>query len=243
MINFIFKLALILGTNLIISIPLYAKSVEQKQLNFPIKSEELMQGEIHYFYAQLSPRKLVVTHPELFDIDSLSLIQENNVTLVVSKVVSVVQKPAGFFDDKQMSDEKFVAFMLGDQKIKKAGPAAYLVTVPGEGITYKMQSFFDADDVSTLPNSKVIRAVSAAKKLDVISQGASTIMFTEKTNYSKYSEGAVSVSSFIPLKESKTLMITYNIWAMDAKAMKENDIKENFLTEIAAIKRLMEEYK
>lgn len=238
------KFVFVFSLNLIISVPIYAKTVEQKNINFPIKTEDLLKGEVHYFFEILSPRKLAVKYAEAFELDALSLIQENNIMMVMNKSVTIIDKPVGFFDDKQMSDEKFLAHILGEQKIKKLGPSSYKVIVPGEaGYSYKMNSFFDADDVSTLPNSKVIRAVSAAKKLDVISQSASTIMFVEKTNFTKYTEGGVSVSSFIPMKENKTLIITYNLWAIKKPFVLEKVLKSNFLSEIEAVKELMNSYK
>lgn len=226
------------------AVPLYAAPVDQKTLNFSVTPEKLMKGEIHFYHEILTPRKLVVKYPDLFDLDALSLIQESNVMMVVSKSVSVVNKPVGFFDDSQMNDERFVAHMMGEQKVKRLAPDTYTVSVPGAGgVKYRMQSYFDSDDISTLPNSKVTRAITAAKKLDVISQSASTIMFTEKSHFSKYTEGGVSVSSFIPLKENKTIIITYNLWAVKKNFAIENALKSNFLREIEATRDLVESFK
>lgn len=240
----VYKLTLIFTLNLLLSVPLYAKVVEQKDLSFPIQPEKLLSGEIHTYFSILSPRKLAVQYPELFNLDSLSLNQEDGVVLVVSKSVSVVSKPVGFFDDKQMVEEKYVSHILGEQKVAKLSPDSFKVTVPGSAsYTYKMQSFFDADDVSTLPNSKVIRAVTAARNLDVISKSASTIMFSEKTNYSKYVEGGVTVSSFIPLKETKTMIITYNLYAIKKKFALSKVLRQSFHDEALAVKGLVESYK
>lgn len=240
----IYKLLFIFTINLLASVPLYANVVEQKDLNFPLQTEKLLKGEVHTYFSILSPRKLAVQYPELFNLDSLSLNQEQDVVLVMSKTVSVVSKPVGFFDDKQMVEEKFVAHIMGEQKVSKLSPDTFKITVPGsDSYSYKLQSFFDADDVSTLPNSKVIRAVTAARNLDVISKSASTIMFSEKTNYSKLVEGGVSVSSFIPLKENKTLIITYNLYAIKKKFALQKVLHRSFLEEAVAVKDLIESFK
>jgi hypothetical protein len=235
-------LIFVLTINLIISLPIYARAVEQKKLNFPVQTQELLDGEVHYSAIIISPRKLVVKHPELFDLDALSLIQESNVMMLVTKTVSIVNKPVGFFDQKQLMDVKYLGHIMGEQKIKTLGPSSFQVTVPGTpAYSYKMQSFFDADDVSTLPNSKVTQAVNAAKKLDVISQGASTIMFTEKNQFTKFTEGGITVSSFIPMKETKTLIISYDLWAIKKPFDSKNLIK-NYIQEISAVKSLIESY-
>jgi hypothetical protein len=237
-----YKLIIVFTINLMISVPIYAKAIEQKNVDFQVKPDALLKGDVHYFFEMISPNKLALSHPEIFELDSLSLVQESNVMMVVNKSVMVVNKPVGFFDDKQLLEDKYVNHIMGEQKVKRLNTDAFRVT--GEdGYSYKMQSFFDADDVSTLPNSKVIRAVTAAKKLDVISQSASTIMFTEKTNYTKYVEGGVSVSSFIPMKENKTLVITYNVYAVKKAFALSKVLKSNFLSEVGALKTLQENFK
>lgn len=244
MLQFASKFALILVINLLISVPLYAKIVEHKRVDFPVNPEALLNGEIHYFFSILSPRKLAVQYPVIFELDSLSLLQETDVMMVITKTVNLVNKPVGFFEEKQLLDEKYIKHIMGEQKIKKLSMDSYHVEVPArESYTYKIQSFFDSDDVSTLPNSRIIRAVSAAKKLDVISQGASTIMFTEKTNFTRYTHGGVSVSSYIPMKENKTMVITYNLWAVKKKFATKKALKAPFLKEIEAVKALQESFQ
>ena len=238
------KLVAVLILNLIISIPVYARLGKQDKLQFPIKTDELMKGDILFYTEILSPRKMATTHPELFEIDSLSLLQEPESIIVVSKSVFVVNKPVGFFDDKQLSDEKFVAHMSGDQKIQKTAPDTFKITVPGEfAQTYKLQMFFDADDVSTLPNSKITRAVDGAKKLDIISQGASSIMFTEQTQFSKFIIGAVSVTSYIPLKEEKTLVIQYQLKVLKKGVVSEKKIRVGLEDEMMATRDFLESFK
>lgn len=239
-----YKLIFISAITLIASASLSAKVVEQKNVNFPIQADDLLRGEIHYYFGVFGPRDLAAQRAELYELDSLSLASEADVKIMVTKSVMVVNRPVGFFDDKQLMEESYVTFMAGGQKVKKLGPDSYRISAPGtEGQSYKMTSYFDADDVSTLPNSKVIRAVTAAKKLDVISQSASSIMFTEKTNFTKFTEGAVSVSSFVPMKENKTLIITYNLYGIQKKYMDEKLLKKNFLDEVEATKNLLEKFK
>src|SRR5688572_10421018 len=99
----------------------FAQVVEQNRIDFPIKADELLKGEIHTYFSILSPQKLAVQHADVFELDSLSLVQESNVMMVLNKAVYVVSKPVGFFDDKQLSDEKFVSHVMGDQDVRKNG--------------------------------------------------------------------------------------------------------------------------
>lgn len=239
-----YKVIFIFTINLIISMPIYAKTIEMSELNFSIKPELLLKDEIHYFFSILSPREFAMKHADVFELDSLSLVQEAGVKIVLTKSVMIINRPVGFFDDKQMLASDYVKHMMGDQKVQKTGKDSFHITVPGESAhSYLMQSYFDADDVSTLPNSKIIRAVTVAKKLDIISQSASSIMFTEKTNYTKFCEGVVSVSSYVPMKENRTLVINYNIWAIKKQFALEKILRSNFIDEIKNIKALNESFK
>lgn len=238
------KLAVTLMCSLAVSRTALAELVQQKSLDFPIQTEALLKGDIHFYFGILAPGKLAVQYPELMGLDSLSLGQKNQVRMVFSKAVYLVNKPVGFFDDQQLKDERFLAHVMGDQKLKKIGDDAFEIKVPGsDGYRYQMRSFFDSDDVSDLPSSKVTRAVTVARSLDVISKSASTIMFTEKTNYSKYVEGGITVSSFISIKENRTLVITYHLYAVKKAFALPKVLRASFLEETQAVKSLQQDYK
>lgn len=220
-----------------------AKAERQKNLRFKVEIERLMKGEVHFAVSVLRPESLEKKYPELYDMDTLGLSTEKDVMILVGKSVQVVNKPAGFFDDQNLSSEKFVRHILGDQEVTKEKDNKFKVSVPG-GVSYKLKTFFDSDDISTLPNSRVIRAVTQAKKLDVISQGSSATMVKEMYDFSgKKVVGGVSVSSFISLKDNRTLMLTYTITALRKPIASKNQLKQNYLDETLATKELMDSFR
>ncbi|MBA2406143.1 MAG: hypothetical protein H0V66_15315, partial [Bdellovibrionales bacterium] len=209
------KLLCVFALNLLISAPTYALVVEQKNINFVANTEALIKGEVHYALDVVSKQKFHKKYADLYDLDSLAFMNEPDVRMVISKSAFIVEKPVGFFDHLNTVDEKFIDHVLGEQKVKKLGENEFRVNVPGNsGYAYKMKTFFDSDDISTLPNSKAIRAVTQAKKLDVIAQSASSITYKELTTFSKYFVGGVQVSTYIPLKENKTLVLNYSLLAV-----------------------------
>ena len=194
--------------------------------------------------AIISPERLSEKYADWAELDSLSLAHQDNIKLVLMKSAYIVDKPVGFFDHQTMIDEKFLTHFMGEQKVKKKSENHFQINVPGEGAhEYEMRSYFDSDDISTLPNSRVIRAVTQAKKLDVISGSASSIIFKELTNYSRYSKGGIQVSSFVPLKENKTLVLSYSINAVRKPFAIRKVIQANFGREIEAQKNLIESFK
>lgn len=57
------KLLFALALNLLISVPTYALSVEQKNITFSIDTKALMKGKIHYALDVLSTKNLVRNTP------------------------------------------------------------------------------------------------------------------------------------------------------------------------------------
>jgi len=238
------KLLCILAVHLLISAPIFASAVEQKDIKFTTSTEALLKGDVYYAVDVLSPSKFHEKYPELYDLDSLAFLQEPNVEMVISKTAYIVEKPAGFFDHLNASDENFIHHLLGEQKIKKLSENKFKISVPGaNGYSYKMDTYFDSDDISTLPNSKVVRAVNQAKKLDVIAQSASSTSYKELTHFSQYFSGGVQISSHIPIKENKTLVLNYSLVAVKKEHANEKDLNRSIKEEAVAQKNLINSFK
>lgn len=237
------KIVLILIVNFIYAHPLYAKSVEQKEFNFKVQSEALLKGGVHYSFNLVTPKKFLENFPEAYDLDTLATLQEKKVRIMLTKTIYIVNKPVGFFDHENMKEERFLSHLMGEQKVKKTAKDSVIVSVPGETAhTYKLKTYFDSDDISTLPSSRIIQAVTTARKLDVISQSASSIVLREYSDFSKYSVGGTSVHSYIPLKEGKTLVISYHLMAVKKNFAIENVLKSGFLKETEAVQGLIDSY-
>lgn len=222
---------------------IYAAAVEQKELNFKIMTHELLNNEVHYSFALLKPRDLIDQYPDIYELDSLRIIKNPKVRVAVSKSSYVVDQAVGFFDHEKMDQENFVAHIMGNQKVSKLSPQTYQVTVPNSrGFQYVMKSYFDSDDISSLPHSKIIRAVTASKRLDVISQGANSTYFREYFKFSRDILGGVNVMSFIPLKEKKTLIISYSLTVVLGTNGNGKELKKSFSSEAEDLKKLISSF-
>jgi hypothetical protein len=231
------KLCLVLFLNFLFSVPLYAKMVQQEQANFMIRPTSLLQGEIHVSYTPVDRKELRVHFPEAAELDSLGLLAQKDLQFILTKSVFIVKKPVGFFDSERLRDEKFISDLLGGQKVKKKNADAFYTP------HFKLTTYYDSDDLSSLPNSKVTKAATAAKKLDVISQGASAVVLKEFSQFKTAPvAGATSVTSYVPLKEDRTLIITYQLTGVKTAFDFKGEGLENFFEEQAAIKKLLDKY-
>jgi hypothetical protein len=223
------------------SVPLlYAKNEKQKQLDFAIKTQDLISGDIHYYFSVLPPSRVAKRFPDVLDLDTLSLLREKDVSIILTKSIFVARKPVGFFDDKQLSAPEYIRHLYSRKRVHQISPAVY--TINGNQ-SFKLKLYFDADDVSTLPGSRVSRAVSGVKKLDVMTLGASTIMVNEFSDFSESILGGTTVSSIIPLKENQTLIITYSLWGKRNPVGNRSSLEADFVKELEAQKRLIESFR
>lgn len=220
----------------------YAEVKKQTKLNFNVVGEALNE-DIHYSFAQGSASVLKKNFPHIAKLDSVGFLKEKGASVVVSKVAYVIKKPIGFFDHENLVDEKLVSELMGQQKVRKVGNDGFYVAVPGkEKLTYRLKIYVDSDDVSTLPHSRVTESITSFKKLDVISQSASSISFREMSDFSDLAWGAVMVNSFIPLKENKTLVIGYYLSALRVKG-NEKQNEANLRAEFESTKMIMERFR
>jgi hypothetical protein len=229
--------------NLSTAILVNAKIIEHNTIDFPVLTKELFNGEIHLFFNIYTLTELKTANSLLFKLDSFGMFTDDDSEFEAGKAMYVVNVPVGFFNEKELLGKKYLSFSLSHHQIREKGKGIFDVYHKGEtNYSFEMRSYFDADDISTLPNSKVSRAVLAARELDVISKSASTIMVTEKTNFSNFWPNSVTVTSFIPIKERKTLVITYRLTALRKNKISRNKLKEEFKKEIERTSHLQNSF-
>jgi hypothetical protein len=219
---------------------------KQKDLNFTVNTSELYQGNLHYSTALISVDKILEKYPELTQLDALNIIypKGKKIRLFLTKSAVIVNRPVGFFDNQTINDTKFIQHLWGEQKVERVSEGQFKVLVSGEGQhSYQLNSYFDSDDLSTLPNSQLNKTLGLVKKLEVLCGSATATIIHTFSDYSKYAEGSTLVRSFIPLKENKTLIISFGLMAIHKEFAKKLTLEKNFTDELKAHKELIENYK
>jgi len=221
-----------------------ADIINEKDLYFKPDPSILIKNKLQYALVLLSPAQLLKKFPEAIDLDSVSGLKQKKVKVLFAKTAFVVDRPIGFFDHEHMQDLKYLRHIYGEQRIDKIVDSQFNVIVPGTTEhSYQMNIFFDSDDISTLPRSKIIQGVNTARKFDVLSQGANSVIFQEFTKYTKYLHSGVNIQMFSPLKEGKTLVINYQMIFINKHYATEGIVDVNYLKEIEARKNLMSSFK
>jgi hypothetical protein len=240
----IIKFFLILFFSLSFAHSVSAEIIDEKDLYFKPDPSILIKNNIQSALVLLSPSQLLKKFPEAIDLDSVSGLKQNKVKVLFAKTAFVVDKPIGFFDHEHMQDLKYLKHIYGEQKVDRIQDSQFTVIVPGATEhSYQMNIFFDSDDISTLPRSKIIQGVNTARKFDVLSQGANSIIFQEFTKYSKYLHSGINIQMFSPLKAGKTLVINYQMMFIKKHYAIKGIVDVNYLEEIEARKNLMSSFK
>ena len=230
--------------NLTICSPVHAKEMIQSRIDFPLKPQELLKGDVTYFFKVMSPKTLAKKYPLLAKLDSLSLKRQKNMHLKIGKAAYVVNKPVGFFNDKDLMKEEFVTHFWNGNKITRLGPGTYNIVQAGHSReSFKLTSYFDSDDISTISSFKISRAISATKELDIISKSASTTMVAEKTFSKDPTLGEIFIFSFIPVKENKTFVIQYHLQGIKKPFPKGPALQRTFLDGINQSIKQINSYK
>lgn len=220
-----------------ISSPLFGKAVEQSSFNFQFNSESLMTGDIYYAFKTHTKEDLKKNLPKILLLDSIGITKNKEFEFIVMKSVYVLKREVGFFDHKTMSNKKLIQALFKTNDIKKESENSFKVKTPDYSFLLKV--FYDSDDISTLDTSKIVRAVTAAKKMDLLSESASSIILKELTTPQN---GSVNISIHIPLKERRTLVIDYQLFAIKKNATKKN-LKEKFIQNVIHSKEVFEKFK
>jgi hypothetical protein len=242
--NILIKLFTLLITLVALPTPVYAEMVDQKKLMFDIKPDALLKGDIHYSFSLSSARELLDSAPDLQDLDASGIFKDQDTKILFNKIAYIVKKPVGFFDHKQVIAPDYLKHVMKGQEVVALKEGSFKITTSGVmGYSYKLDLFYDSDDVSTLPQKRATQVVTNSKRFDVISQSAHSSIYRELTEFSKYTKNAISITHHIPMTDSKTLVITYNISAVKKFFAIEKIIRPNFLKETKSIKEATDSFK
>lgn len=212
-------------------------ATEKKELNFTVDSEALLKGGLDYSFTVVSPATIYRDYPGFEELDSQGLLKKKGSTILLSKFAFVAHRPVGFFDD-QIDNQVFLTQLLGNVRLQRLGEGKFKVQIKNDPTNYVLQNYVDSDDISTVSHPRVAKAILAVKRLDVLAQSASFLIFQEMTRFSVGMQGAVQVSAYIPLKENRTLIVGYRLVSVK-KYANDSALKSDLAKEYQSIMKLL----
>ena len=194
-----------------------AQMTERRDPVFKVEPDLLEKGEVHFSFYQLKGSTIQKKLPEFVELDGARFLEKEGVTLQLTKLAYIVNKPAGFFSSTQMTDAAWLQTLMGGP-LKRLTEDNYETKARG-----KMRVYFDSDDLSTVQSSRFVHAVSQSKKLDPITlSGFSTVVM--------HSADSVEIHNHVPFSPLKTLVVSYQLSVVkknvEAKKQRLDFIKE-----------------
>lgn len=208
----------------------FAKTVSYPTPNFLPELDKLKVHDVHFSLQVMEGKEFMARHSHLSDLDTLKLSSDPKVKLVLVKTVAVVKKPVGFFDHELMNSASFLTHIHRPSSVKKLQDESYEVSLKSH--SFRVKSYFDSDEVSTLSASRRIHAVMATKKNDVVAQSASSVVVNELYQFSNKFRAGVEIHSFIPYREDATVVISYRLLGLTAEGIAEKDLSKDILQTI-----------
>lgn len=224
-------------------LPAWARVVQQTHPNFVIDTDRLQGNEIQAFVDVIEGNVLQQKYPVFFDLDAQRLSERENVRLVVSKLAYVVDRPVGFFSDRQLSDPAWLAHLHPGDSFTRIDEHTLLARNGPD--RYRLNVYYDSDDISNLQRTRLIHAVTLTKRIDPLAGGsfATSVLFASQSSTAR--QGEITISNYVSISTQKTVVITYQITALARwkdKGQVEK-VRGDFIKEIPALVQRTNSYK
>ncbi len=190
--------------------------VQQREPIFPVNTDKLLQGEVHYSRLGGTAEALA-KYDGLPELDGAGLLEAGQ-RYVYTKTAFVVDKPVGFFNHTQLVDERWVArFHTGRLTRQSEGMYRH------EG--GELHIDFDSDDLSSVRRPRVMHAISQSRRLDPVSASSFSAVTMLETD-PRLRPLAFSVANHVSLSPTKTLVVVYSL--RRTEGISPTDLAEKF---------------
>jgi len=221
----------------------FSKVIEKKNLKFNVIGSDLVKGDIHFSFSLMEPKTFKKKYRQIKDLDSLEVRKEPNVKIMLTKAAFIVKTPIGFFDHEHMKNLTFIKYIHEGEEVSEVSDSQFNIRVPGEHpYSYTLKTYFDSDDISSLPTSKAVRAMTAAKKIDVITQSSNSMVFSEMSNFTTFALGGSSVTTYMSLKENSTLILHYELIGIRTSFADRKVLRQEYQRHIQQLQKAINSY-
>lgn len=221
--------------------PLWAKDIRHSEFNFKISAKKLKGTDLNYSFTSVNK--------ETFNKEAgpfAALLTQNHdykkgEKFALIRAVFPIKKAIGHFDTDKFNDLKFTQKIESNTKVRKIKENTFLTQV---SYPVKYQFFskyhFDADDISSLPDSRIGRKIMELKNSDPLLQSANLSIFREMFGYTQYINEGSEFFGFISLDEETTLVVFMKLSVFSSDDILDYAIERDFLKKVKTIKTVLE---
>lgn len=187
----------------------WAVDIKHSDFNFQISTHKIKSTDIHYAFVSVDQNTFV---KEAGPFSALGHQQKDKKYKdnkhILFRAVFPVKKAIGYFDADKFSDPTFIKKMEGGAKVKRARENAF-ITQNSSPIKYHYFSrfYFDSDDLSSLPDSRIGRKIMELKSTDPLLFSANLSIFREMFGHTHFIKESSEFYGFVALDENTTLVV------------------------------------
>jgi hypothetical protein len=207
-----------------------------KKIMFVPEVEAIKKGVVQYGSKYLKPEDVQKKFPSFVEMDAAKIINQSQ-KVYLNKASFVVKKPSTFFTYHQTIDKDYIQHLYGAKKVSWKDDNSFEFQKNQK--TYNTDLFFDSDDMSSIKQSSVIKAITKARKLDPLSAGAQATVVEQVTLGEKIL--ALKITNFISIGSQKTMVIRYTI--ADGSKQNRKDFDSAVSQEILEYRKALESYQ
>lgn len=235
------KLLILLLTCTTLMTPVWAKDIKHSEFNFALSARKLKSTDLHYaftsvnqetFNREAGPFAALLTHRDS---------KKKGAKYALIRAVFPVKKAIGHFDTDKFSDLPFIKKIEQNSKVRKLKENTFLTQV-NTPVKYQFFSkfHFDADDISSLPDSRVGRKMMELKTSDPLLQSANVSIYREMFGFSKYLNESSEFYGFISLDETTTLVVFMKLAVFSSDDTLDYVIERDFLKKVKKLQTVLE---
>ncbi|MFA7613863.1 MAG: hypothetical protein WCY48_06465 [Candidatus Caldatribacteriota bacterium] len=224
--------------------PAEAKDIKHPQFNFQISTHKLKSTDLHYSFVSVGQeafQKEAGVFSALANPSREKDPLKTNSKYVLFRAVFPIKKAVGHFDSEKFSDAQFIKALEGGDKVKKIRDNAFITQV---STPVKYQYFskfhFDADDLSSLPDSRIGRKIMDLKSSDPLLLSANVSIFREMFGFTQLLKESSEFYAFVALDETTTLVVFVKLAIFSSDDMFNYVIERDLIKKIKKIQKALE---
>lgn len=224
-----------------LSTPLWSKDIAHSEFNFSISAHKLKSTDMHYSFASVKKEIFNKEAGPFSALLSPGHLGQDREKFTLIRAVFPVKKAIGIFDSEKFNDLKFIKRIEDSSKVRKLRENTFISQMSSpRKYQYFSKFHFDADDLSSLPDSRVSKKIMELKTSDPLLLSANMSIFREMFGFTDYLSESSEFYGFISLDETTTLVVLIKLAVFPSDDITDNVIERDLLKYIKRIQKSLE---
>lgn len=221
----------------------WGKDIKHPQFNFAISTHKIKATDLHYAFVSVNQQTFYREAGPFAALLGASKNIKNEDKHILIRAVFPITKAIGNFEPDSFNELSFVQRIDEQKKVRKLKDNTFL-TQNSSPISYQYFSkfHFDADDLSSLPDSKIGHKITELKSSDPLLQSANATIYRQMFGFSSFLKESSEFYGFIALDETRTLVVYMKLAIYSPDSILDYAIERDLLKRVKTFKTVLEKH-